>query len=428
VIQRFGEIRNGFERSFWVANTSEIFERLSYYAVFATLARYLHETLAFPTEQAATLTGIFGGAVWVMAVFGGALADRIGFRRALSTAYFILTCAYFMVGSIGAPWLAPVRGAIPLGLLAGIILFLPALGIALVKPSVVGTTARASKSNVRSIGYAIYYTMVNIGSTLGPVLAGWAHARMAPQSVFMLAALSVFLMFIAVLVFFREPRGERSEPVASLGQVARNFVTVLGNGKFVIFLLIFSGYWIVFWQQYIILPIYIHDYVDPNANTELILVTDPLIVITFTVLLSALTRALPALRAIIIGTLITSLAWLAIVVHASVIAAILSLVVLAIGEIMQSPRYYEYISRLAPPGQQGTYMGFAFLPIGIGSLVGGPFGGMLLHQFGEVMHKPALIWWILSGAGLLTTVLLWVYGMFVPAEPKADSDGSHALP
>jgi len=54
---------------------------------------------------------------------------------------------------------------------------LPALGIALVKPCVVGTTARASKENVRSIGYSIYYTMVNIGGAAGPYLAGWAHDR-----------------------------------------------------------------------------------------------------------------------------------------------------------------------------------------------------------------------------------------------------------
>ncbi len=46
--QRLHEVRTGFERPFWVANITELFERLSYYAAFASLARYLHETLAFP--------------------------------------------------------------------------------------------------------------------------------------------------------------------------------------------------------------------------------------------------------------------------------------------------------------------------------------------------------------------------------------------
>ena len=415
MIERFGAIRAGFERPFWIANISEIFERLSYYAVFSTLALYLNKTLAFPTAQASALSGIFGGAVWIMAIFGGALADRIGFRRALSTAYLILTLAYFLVGSIGAPWLAPVRAVVPLGLLVGVILFLPALGVALVKPSVVGTVARTSKENVRSIGYAIYYTMVNIGSAAGPLLAGWINERMRPENVFMLAALSVFAMFFVVLIFFKEPRDARApgESVESLGQVARNFVTVLGNWRFVLFLLIYSGYWIVFWQQFVTLPIYIYDYVVPSTATATMITSiDPLIVITLTVAVSALTRRVSAFRTLTIGTLITSLGWLLLAAKASVLFAVLSLVLVALGEITQSPRYYEYVSRLAPRAQQGTYMGFAFLPIGIGSLVGG-FGGALLHHVGEVKHEPALFWLIVSAVGIMTTLLLWLYDRFM---------------
>jgi len=407
--ERLEEVRTGFERPFWVANLSEIFERLSYYAVFAALARYLHEALQFPTKEASGLSGVFGGAVWVMAIFGGALADRIGFRRALSLAYFILSCSYFLVSSIAAPWMAPLRSVLPLGTLVGIVLFLPALGVALVKPSVVGTTARASTENVRSIGYSIYYTLVNIGSFLGPLLAGWIHSRMRVENVFRLAAVSVFLMFIGVLIFFREPKRAGEQETTSLGQVARNLLTVLGNWKFVLFLLIFSGYWIVFWQQYLSLPIYIHDYVNADANTEMILIADPIIVITLTVAVNALTRKISSFRAVILGTLITAVGWLALAAHPAVWTAVAALMIVALGEITQSPRYYEYISRLAPPGQQGTYMGFAFLPIGIGSLIGVRFGGFLLHQFGEVQHQPERIWWAATAVGVLTALALWIY-------------------
>ena len=166
--ERLEEVRTGFERPFWVANLSEIFERLSYYAVFAALARYLHEALQFPTKEASGLSGVFGGAVWVMAIFGGALADRIGFRRALSLAYFILSCSYFLVSSIAAPWMAPLRSVLPLGTLVGIVLFLPALGVALVKPSVVGTTARASTENVRSIEVLPVWQWFRNRSEMGP--------------------------------------------------------------------------------------------------------------------------------------------------------------------------------------------------------------------------------------------------------------------
>ena len=132
----------------------------------------------FRVEQASSLTGLFGGLVWFLAVFGGTVADRLGFRRSLSLAYLILSCSYFLLGSLGAPWLAPVRNAVPLIVIVTFVLMLPALGVALVKPCVVGTIARASKENVRSIGYSIYYTLVNIGGAAGPYVASWVHQHM----------------------------------------------------------------------------------------------------------------------------------------------------------------------------------------------------------------------------------------------------------
>lgn len=411
--QRWEEIRGGFERSFWVANFSELFERLSYYAAFASLTRYLHETLNFPTERAAGLSGLFGGLVWFLAIFGGAIADRLGFRRALSLAYLILAVSYFLLGSIAASWLAPVRNAVPLVVLVTIVLMLPALGVALVKPCVVGTTARASNENVRSIGYSIYYTLVNIGGALGPFVASWVHRNLSVENVFRASSLSVFVMFFAVLLFFREPRKSGDAATESLSVTLKNFVKVLGNPRFMIFLLIFSGYWIVYWQEFVTLPIYVHDYVDGKADTERMLSTGPLIVIAFTVMFSVLTQKIPAFRAVILGTLISMLGFAVLALHGSVLAAYGTLVVIAVGELIQQPRYYDYISRLAPPGQQGTYMGFAFLPLGIGAFLAGRVGGALLHGFGEVQHRPERFLWALTAIGLATTLLLWVYDRIV---------------
>jgi dipeptide/tripeptide permease len=460
--ERLEEIRTGFERPFWIANISEIFERLSYYGAFASLALYLQEKLNFSTEQTGTLTGIFGGMVWFLAIFGGAAADRLGFRRALSVAYLILAIAYFLIGSIGAPWLAPVRNSMPLTLFVGFILILPALGVSLVKPCVVGTTARASKENVRSIGYSIYYTMVNIGGAAGPYFASWAHRHLGVENVYRLAAISVFAMFFLVLMLFREPRKPGDAPPPSVAEVARNFCVVVGNyrvvlsalalalalaigtwlspkfvvpwwiwgavaltvmaglSRFMWFLVIFTGYWVVFWQQYISLPGYIHAHINPNADVEMILVTDGVTVICLTLVVNYLIRKIPAFQAVILGTLITSASWLILAFQPTVWGAVLSIFFLALGEITQQPRYYEYISRLAPPGQQGTYMGFAFLPIGLGSLIGGRFGGLLLHHFGEVQHRPERIWWTITAVGLVTTAALWIYDKLLNISGSAD--------
>jgi dipeptide/tripeptide permease len=453
--QRLDEIRTGFERPFWVANISELFERLSYYAAFASLARYLHETLAFPTERAADLTALFGGLVWFLAIFGGAIADRLGFRRALSLAYLILAGSYFLLGSIGAGWLAPVRNAVPLVVFVALVLTLPAFGIALVKPCVVGTTARASAENVRSIGYSIYYTLVNIGGFIGPLVASYVHRNLSVENVFRAAAVSVFLMFFAVLLFFKEPTRSNEKQTAHLGETLRNFCVVLGNYKLVLatvflalilgtmeflfyvfvvpswvwaallvvvfigaspflrFLLLFSGFWIVYWQEFITLPIYVHDYIDPAADTEKMLSTGPLIVIALTVAVSVLTQKIAAFRAVILGTFIAMIAFAILAIHPTVIAAYVTLAAVALGELTQQPRYYDYISRLAPAGQQGTYMGFAFLPLGIGAFLAGRIGGKLLHHFGEVQHQPQRFWWALTAIGMVTTLLLWIYDKIV---------------
>ena len=418
--QRLSDVRTGFERPFWVANISELFERLSYYAAFASLARYLHEALSFPTERAADLAGLFGGLVWFLAIFGGAVADRLGFRRALSLAYLILACSYFLLGSLSAPWLAPIRAAVPLTVLVTIVVMLPALGVALVKPCVVGTTARASATNVRSIGYSIYYTLVNIGGALGPFVASWVHRNLSVENVFRVSAACVFVMFFGVLLFFKEPRKAEEAQVTSIAQTFRNFLKVLGNPRFMVFLLIFSGYWIVYWQEFITLPIYVHDYVSSTADTERMLATGPVIVIALTVAVSVLTQKTAAFRAVLLGTLISMVAFAALAIWPTVTAAYITLVIIALGELTQQPRYYDYISRLAPSGQQGTYMGFAFLPLGIGAFVAGRVGGKLLHYFGEVQHKPTRFWWAMTAIGLGTTLLLWIYDRIVkPSETAA---------
>jgi len=419
VAQRLQEIRSGFRPSFWVANFTELFERLAYYGPQAVLAIYLHEHLGLTTEQSTWLIGYYGFVVWFMPIVGGALADRFGFRHTLAGAFFILAIGNFLLGSLSASWMAPIRSALPLFALMHLLMLIPAMGPAVVKPVVVGTTARAADENVRSVGYSIYYTVVNIGAAIGPVVASLVRRTVGVENVFTVSAVVTFAMAIVTLVFYREPArdGGAEAQVASVAQAFRNLVRVLGDGRFVTFLIIFSGFWVVFWQQYLSLPIYVRTYVDPNANIDALLSVEATTVILFTFLVNYLTRKVPAFLAIIAGVLISSLSWLFLTVGSSTPYVVAALIVLAIGEVVQAPRYYEYMSRLAPPGQQGLFMGYAFLPIGIGYLIGGRTAGWLLHYFGEVRGQPALMWYVVAGAGLLTTVLLILYDRLLRLKP-----------
>ncbi len=420
--ERLREIRAGFHPSFWVANGSELFERFAFYGQQASLALFLHETLRMSEVNTGALMGWFGLAVYSLPVFVGTLADRFGFRRSLSFAYLVASLGYFLLGSLSAPWMAGVRGSLPVYWLVFSILTLTALGPSLVKPCVVGTVALASSEKVRSLGYSIYYNLVNIGGALGPLVAGEVHSRIGIESVFRVSALSVFAMFLVTLLFFREPPREKGPEVKTLGQAFGNMLVVLRNWRFALFLLIFSGYWVMFYAFFVAMPSYIHDYVDANANIERLLSVDALTIIFFQLLVSHLTRKISPFPAMIFGVVLATVSMVTVAVYPSVWSVVAALVVFALGEMTQAPRFYEYVSRLAPPGQQGVFMGYAFLPVALGYFISGQVSGRLVHYYGEVMHRPAQMWLVLAAMGLGVTILMVLYNLALkPGEEQASA-------
>ncbi|MBI4167022.1 MAG: MFS transporter [Acidobacteria bacterium] len=418
-LDRLGEIRTGFDRPFWVANFTELFERLSYYGTTAVLAIYLSEQLHFSKELTGWMIGTYGFVVWFLPVLGGTLADRFGFRRALIFAYVVMSVGYFLLGSLAAPWMQAARTALSDKWLVFGILMIPALGPSVVKPCVAGTTARASRENVRAVGFSIYYTIVNIGATLGPVVAWLVRKKLdlGMENVFRVSALSVFLMFLFTFFFYRDPAQAGEEKVASVAAALKNMFVVLRNFRFILFLLIFSSFFVVFWQEFVGGPLFIRGYVDPNADFDLLLSVDPLAVICLQIPISFLTRRMKAFSAMTLGLLITSLGWPILAIFPTVWGFIAALIVVAIGEMVQVSRYYDYISRLAPSGQQGLYMGYALLPVAIGYFVAGPLGGHLLKYFGDVLKRPELMWWAVAAIGIAGTLLMVIYDrIFKPGE------------
>jgi len=226
---------------------------------------------------------------------------------------------------------------LPLVVLATILLVLPPLGVAMVKPCVVGTTARASKENVRSIGYSIYYTLVNIGGALGPWLAGLINEHLPTAIVFRMAALSVFLMFFVVLVFFKEPQRSGETNTASIAETLRNFVKSSQSQIHGIFADFFRL------LDRLLAGIHLSAALCPRlhqsrTNTDRMLSTGPLVVIALTVAMSVATKKMAPFSAVILGTVISMIAFTILAIHSSVIAVYATLVVVALGEIIQAPR------------------------------------------------------------------------------------------
>lgn len=417
---RVRELREGFQTSFWVANFSELFERLAFYAQQAFLSLFLIEKVKLSDVAASNLMGWFGLVVYALPVLVGSLADRFGFRRALAAAYLFAGAGYFLLGSFSASWMAPFRSALPAYWLIFIILMITAIGPALVKPSVAGTVAITSSEQTRSLGYSIYYTLVNIGGAVGPLAGAAVVGAFAMETDFRFAAFCVFAMFAVILIFFREPRREDTGSVTSVRQALTNTLLVLRNWRFVLFLLIFSGYWVTFYAFWVVMPIYLHRYAPGMSDATIgrVLSVDALMIICFQVLVSYFTRRVSIFTALTAGVVLATLSMLTMSAPPSLWVAVAAMIVFSLGEMTQAPRFYEYVSRLAPKGQEGVFLGYAFLPIALGYFIAGQIGGHLLHYFGEVLNRPTHLWRFLAGVGFVTAILMALYNRVFVA-PRA---------
>jgi hypothetical protein len=216
-------------------------------------------------------------------------------------------------------------------------------------------------------------------------------------------------MLIVNLLLYKEVKSEKTAVVESMGKKIANLFVVLGNFKFMIFLLIYSLYWIIFWQEFIIVPYYITDYISREAPYEIIQSwAGAGAIILLQIPVNRLTKNIPTRRAILVGFAVSSLIWVIIGLSPSIPTIAAGIVAFAIGEMIQAPRYYEYVSEIAPPGQQGLFQGYAFLPIAIARFVGDPIGGWL-YETSRGSGRIELVWWGLVGIGLGATVLMAVH-------------------
>lgn len=409
-------VRDGFHPTFWVANGMELFERLAYYGQQIVFMIYLRNKLGFSETEAGQLSGIFGGLIFLLPILGGTLADKWGFRRAFNIAFSILALGYFLIGSVGMNAFAGVYADLNTYWLLMAFLIFTAFGGSFIKPSVLGTVAITSTEETKSLGFAIYYWLVNVGALLGPTIAYFVRDSFGNEFVYMVSSISCLAMLVVNIMLYKEVRSPQTEIAESLGKKIANLFVVLANYKFMIFLLIYSLYWIIFWQEFIIIPYYITDYIDMNAPYEIIQSWAAAgAIILFQIPLNRMTKNIPTRTAIVIGFAVSSLIWIIIGIYPSIPTIAAGIIAFAVGEMIQAPRYYEYISEIAPPGQQGLFQGYAFLPIAIARFVGDPIGGWL-YQTSKAAGRPEMVWYALVGIGILGTLLMMLYDKLVKSE------------
>ena len=414
------KIQSQFHKSFWIANFMELFERLAYYGQATILSIFLRNTLKFNEVQAGQLSSIFGGLIYFLPIFAGALADKYGFKKAFSFAFFVLSIGYFLIGSTGMTMFAGIYNNSNLFIILSCILIFTAIGGSFIKPSVLGTIALTSKPESKSLGYAIYYWLVNVGAAIGPLIAYFVRNSIGIQAVYIVSAVSCFLMFLVTMFFYKEPEEDSVKEKKSINDVLRHMGLVLKRYRFIIFLLIFSLYWMMFWQIFIIIPFYVTDFISKDAPFEIIESVDAWGIILLQLLVNRLTKNMAPITAIIVGFAFTILAWGVIMIHPSILMIIAGMIIFSIGEQTQAPRYYEYIADLAPKGQAALFQGFAFLPIAIGWAFGGTLGGWLYKTFAKESNQPSMIFLILLCIGVVTTILMFFYNLYIKKYPSLE--------
>ncbi len=394
-------LRDNFQASFWTANIMELFERIAYYGQAAVLSIYLRDYLHFTEGSAGTLSSIFGGLLYGLPIFAGAIIDKIGFRKSFLFAFSVLSIGYSTLG-----FTYNFANDTNLFFIVLFLLVFTAIGGSFIKPSVLGTINYTTTEKSKTMGYSIYYWLVNIGGALGPIIAFFFRTQFGIQYVFLVSGISCALMFFSTIIFYKNPKIESNN--LSFIDIFNNFVKVIANIKFLIFLFIFALYWIMFWQIFVIIPFYLKDFISKDAPFDLITSTGPITIILLQLVISFITSKLSAKPSIIIGFLISGLSWLIIVLQPSIFTIIVMLVIHSIGEQIQAPKYYEYISKIAPNGQIALYQGFAFLPIAIGWAFGGSLGGYVYEIF-KVSSQPNLVFVVISSLGIFSALLMIVF-------------------
>jgi len=430
-----------FPGTFWIANTMEIFERMAWYGFFAVSSLYItgpksEGALGFTSEQRGTLQGVVTAILYLLPVFTGALADRYGYKKTFFVAFSILTPAYYLLGRFTSYG----------GFFA--VFLLVALGAAAFKPVIVGTIARTTDEKNSRIGFGIFYMMVNIGGFVGPIIAGIVRG-FSWSYVFAASSCWIACNFFWLLVFYKEPTTEaRSGKARSLGRVLADSLLVLSNWRFMLFLVILSGFWTVFNQIFMTLPEYIRDFTDTTPvlatlrdacsllgigagaawfqgliakgyqiNPEYLVNIDAGAIIALQLAVSAGTARIGRFATMVGGVFLAAAGMAVFLISGNGWVVIAGIVLFAVGEMAASPTSQEYIGRIAPPDKVALFMGYYFVAIALGNLFGGLLSGFAYGTLARDMKRPDLMWLLFVGLGVLTALLLMLYNKFV-VQPK----------
>jgi MFS family permease len=402
--QGFLEQIRSFNRAYWACNVMELIERWAYYGVRTVLSLYIVDAvsrggLEFTHIQKGSIYAWWALIQSLLPLFTGGFADRYGYKNTVAFSITIKIAGYVLMATQHSYW----------GFFLGCMLL--ATGTAIFKPGVQGIIANATKDSNAAVGWGVFYAMVNIGGFIGPWTAG--YLRILDWSYVFYANAALVALNFLILPFFKEPErpsfdaGTAKSPLQEAVQILVVSVKNVFEPRLAAFLVIFSGFWLMFMQLFDLLPNFIDDWVDSSnllagvgqlfgnqgmiaaaqagqqIQPEWMINIDAGAIVFLMVPIAALFSRMKALHSIIWGILISVIG--IVLAGASMNGALVAfgIFIFAVGEMMSSPKKMEYLSEIAPPDKKGLYMGYANVPLAIGWGIGSSLGGYMYQHFGD---------------------------------------------
>ena len=406
------------------------------------------------------LNGILWALVYFLPILSGTIADQIGFKKSLLIAFIFLAIGYFIMGypvwfgnhllsqTVESEMTAGIGVLFPITLA---IIFI-GIGGSIIKPCISGTVQKTAGARA-TLGFGIFYMVINIGSLIGRGFSYVARKQFDLSYIFAVAVFFSIIAFFTVLFFYTDPEKESELSAAaektkkSVLRILADMILVLKNLRFAIFLLVSSGFFFIYAQVYNVLPLYLKKAVELDPAVDLITMANPFVIVFFQLLITKKFGKMKPVNSIMVGIIIISISmainlipiymsggirqltlgeW----IPMGTLFIILTVALIAFGELFTSARIYEYIGALAPKGQEGLFLGYANLPIAVGSLIGGPAGAFI---FNEIMMRNAVKldsglfelhpfwnsmgWMILMGIGLASALSMWLYNRWLQKNP-----------
>ena len=422
--EKTGKTRHSFPRSFWTVVTMEFFERGSYYGMMSVLSVYLVLSreaggLGFSKESVGAIKSTIVPLLYLLPIISGAIGDRFGYRKVLFFAFISMSLGYFLTGL--STTYVTVYGS----------LLLVALGAGFFKPMITGTIARVTDESNSSLGFGIFYWSINLGAFLFPlILVPWLKS-IDWSYIFFMAAIATGGLILLNLFVFREPPREKS--AKPLLKVLTEMLGVLKDYRFILMLLIYSGFWVMYFQVYDSVLWYLTEKIDMTPFNQVInrflglFVSDPGwkfeaehvtamnagAIILLQILVSSIVRKTPTLPTMIFGIALGSVGMGMLAIAPNAWIFLVSMFVFTIGEMIAHPKFISFVGLIAPPDKKALYQGYSFLYGVIGSGVGGILGAVLYVWLVEKKDNPAMLWITFAMIGVVTIIGLLLYYRFI---------------